>query len=84
VSTLTSPALVENDTETVELIARVLGRAHRTTEELEAPNDARTILQVAHLFADELASFDPGFDRLKFIQDVTEDPRAELFGPQVG
>jgi predicted nucleic acid-binding protein len=76
VNTLTSPALVEH--ETVELIARVLGRAHRTTEQLEAPNDARTILQVAHLFADELASFDPDFDRLKFIQDVTEDPRAAI------
>ena len=77
-SMLTSPALVENDSETVELIARVLARAHRTTEALESPNDARTILQVAHLFADELAGFDPDFDRLKFIQDVTED------GPQVG
>jgi predicted nucleic acid-binding protein len=75
---LTSPALVENDTETIELIARVLGRAHRTTEALESPNDARTILKVAHLFADELASFDPDFDRLKFIQDITED------GTQVG
>jgi hypothetical protein len=84
VNTLTSPALVENDTATVELIARVLGRAHRTTEELEAPNDARTILQIAHLFADELASLDPGFNRLKFIQDVTEDRRAERFGPHVG
>jgi predicted nucleic acid-binding protein len=73
VSTLTSPVLVEKDTETVELIARVLSRAHRTTEALEAPNDARTILQVAHLFADELASFDPDFDRLRFIQDVTEE-----------
>ena len=77
-NTLTSPALVANDTETVGLIARVLGRAHRTTEELEAPNDARTILQIAHLFADELAGVDPGFDRLKFIQDVTEDPRAAI------
>jgi hypothetical protein len=36
--------------------------------------EARAILHVAHSFADELAPLDPGFDRLQFIRDVTEDP----------
>jgi hypothetical protein len=29
---------------------------------------------VAHSFADELAVADPEFDRLRFIQTVTESP----------
>jgi predicted nucleic acid-binding protein len=57
-----------------ELIARVLRRAHHTMEALDRPNDARTILHVAESFADELATLDPRFDRLQFIEDATEDP----------
>jgi hypothetical protein len=68
-------AALESDPEAIEqLIARVLGRAHRTMEALRAPNEARAILHVAHSFADELATLDPRFDRLRFIKDVTEDP----------
>jgi hypothetical protein len=66
---------LDRDPEAIEqLIARVLGRAHRTMEALDAPNEARAILHVAHSFADELATLDPRFDRVQFIKDVTEDP----------
>jgi hypothetical protein len=57
-----------------QLIARVLRRAHRMMEDLGAPNDARTILNVTQSFADELGRLDPDFDRLQFLKDVTEDP----------
>jgi predicted nucleic acid-binding protein len=56
-----------------QLIARVLGGAHRKMEAIDAPNDARAILHIAHSFADELATLDPRFDRVQFIKDVTED-----------
>jgi hypothetical protein len=73
-SALTATAL-EMDSEPVDhFIARVLSRAHRMMEDLNAPNEARAILHVAHSFADELATLDPRFDRLQFIKDVTEDP----------
>jgi hypothetical protein len=66
---------LERDPEAVDqLIARVLGRAHRTMEALNAPNEARAILHIAYSFADELPTLDPRFDRLQFIKDVTEDP----------
>jgi hypothetical protein len=74
-SATAAPMALERDSEAVDqLIARVLSRAHRTMEALNAPNEARTILHVAHSFADELATLDPRFDRLQFIKDVTEDP----------
>jgi hypothetical protein len=57
-----------------QLIARVLGRAHRTAEALNAPDEARAILHVAHSFADELATTNPRFDRLRFIHAATQDP----------
>jgi hypothetical protein len=41
---------------------------------LDAPNDARAILHLAESFADELAAANPRFDRLRFIEDVTEGP----------
>jgi acyl transferase domain-containing protein len=72
-----APALtaLEMDPEAVDqLITRVLSRAHRTMEALNAPNEARAILHIAELFADELATLDPRFDRLQFIEDITEDP----------
>jgi hypothetical protein len=69
------PAPLETPHEAVdELIARVLSRAHRTMEARNAPDEARAVLHVAHSFADELATLDPRFDRLQFIEDVTEDP----------
>ena len=73
---LSAPTVpIETPHETVdELVARVLRRAHRTMEALNAPNEARAILHVAHSFADELTTLDPRFDRLQFIKDVTEDP----------
>jgi hypothetical protein len=43
------PAPVETPHETVDqLIARVLGRAHRQMEARDAPDEARMILHVAH------------------------------------
>jgi hypothetical protein len=66
-------ALVEVDPESVgQLIARVLREAHHTAEVLNAPNEARAILDVAHSFADELADADPQFDRLGFIRAATD------------
>jgi hypothetical protein len=68
-------ALVEQDTAAVEqLIVRVLWHAHRHAEDLHAPNDARAILGVAQSFADELATTNPRFDRLRFIEAATEGP----------
>jgi hypothetical protein len=61
--------------ETIDLIAGVLSRAHQTVEDLNSPNEARVILNVAQMFADELADLDPDFDRLQFIEDITEDPQ---------
>jgi hypothetical protein len=63
--------LVERDAEAVEqFIARVLRQAHQAAD---APSDARTILGVAHMFADELTVSHPGFDRLAFVEAATED-----------
>jgi hypothetical protein len=54
-----------------QFIARVLRRAHRTAESVGAPDEARAILHVAQLFADDLAETDPQFDRLRFIEAAT-------------
>ena len=68
-------ALIQADPLAVEqLIADVLGRAHWMAEELDTPNEARTIFQLAHSFADELAIADPRFDRQRFIHTVTTRP----------
>ena len=68
-------ALVEGDSEAVDqFVARVLRRAHQSAEARNAANEARAILGVAHLFADELIAGDPGFDRLGFVTAATEDP----------
>jgi hypothetical protein len=74
-STTPAPMALEMDPEAVaQLIARVLSRAHRTMEAVDAPDEARGVLQVAKSFADELAALDPRFDRLQFIKDATEAP----------
>ena len=68
-------ALVEGDSEAVDqFVARVLRRAHQSAEARNAANEARAILGVAHLFADELIAGDPGFDRLGFVTAATEGP----------
>jgi hypothetical protein len=67
-------ALVERDWETVDqLIARVLRGAHQTAHAVNAPDEARAILHLAHSFAYELASTNPRFDRQRFIRVATED-----------
>jgi hypothetical protein len=68
-------ALVEGDPEPVDqFVARVLCRAHQSAEARNAANEARAILGLAHLFADELTASQPGFDRLGFVTAATEDP----------
>jgi hypothetical protein len=70
-----TPALVEGDAEAVDqFVARVLRRAHENAEARNAPNEARAILEVAHLFADEWTASDPEFDRLSFVAAATEGP----------
>jgi hypothetical protein len=71
----TVDTLIAGDPAAVELwIANVLGRAHRTAEELGAPDEARAILNVAYSFADALAIADPQFDRMRFMQAAMESP----------
>jgi hypothetical protein len=68
-------ALVESDEEAVDqFVARVLRRAHERAEARNAPNEARAILGLAHLFADELIVSQPEFDRLGFVEAATEGP----------
>ncbi len=57
-----------------EFVARVLGRAHRAACAHAEPDEARVILELAHLFADELATTNVRFDRLRFIEAVIEEP----------
>ena len=74
-------AFVQLDLAAVEqLIAAVLGRAHQTAEALNAPNEARAILEVAHAFADELVAVYPHFDRMRFIDAATTDPSRPASG----
>jgi hypothetical protein len=71
----TNPALVEGAEEAVDqFVARVLRRAHESAEARNAPNEARAILEVAHLFADEWIASQPEFDRLGFVEAATEGP----------
>jgi hypothetical protein len=66
-------ALVEGDSEAVDqFVARVLRRAHQSAEARNAPSEARAILDVAQMFADELIASDPGFDRFGFVEAATE------------
>jgi hypothetical protein len=61
--------------ETVErFVARVLRRAHESAEARNAANEARAILGVAHLFADELTASRPEFDRVGFVTAATDGP----------
>ena len=57
-----------------EFIAHVLHRAHHAAQASDAPGEARTVLGLAQLFADELAAISDGFDRLRFIQAATHEP----------
>jgi hypothetical protein len=56
-----------------EFISDVLRRAHQTAEAVHDPDQARAILDVAQLFADDLTRTDPHFDRLRFIEAATQD-----------
>jgi hypothetical protein len=69
----TNHVLVEGAEEAVDqFVARVLRRAHESAEARNAPNEARAILEVAHLFADELIASQPEFDRFGFVEAATE------------
>jgi hypothetical protein len=66
---------VEGDLEAVDqFVARVLRRAHESAEARNAADEARAILGVAHLFADELTASRPGFDRVGFVTAATDGP----------
>jgi hypothetical protein len=69
---LHTTALDTNPEPVDRLIGRVLHQAHRSSETVNAPNEARAILHVTESFADELAIVNPRFDRLRFIKDVLE------------
>jgi hypothetical protein len=56
-----------------EFVARVLGQAHQAAYAHAAPDEARVILRLAHLFADELAKTSPQFDRVRFIEAAIEE-----------
>jgi hypothetical protein len=60
--------------EVIGKISEILGRAHRTAESANEPGEARTILQVAHAFANELAAARADFDRDRFIGDIIGHP----------
>jgi hypothetical protein len=67
--------LVEDGPEAIDqFVARVLRRAHQSAEARNAPNEARAILDVAQMFADELITSYPGFDRYGFVGAATEAP----------
>jgi hypothetical protein len=53
-----------------EYLADVLHRAHATAEADGEADEARAILHVAELFAEDLTSTNPRFDRLRFIHSV--------------
>jgi hypothetical protein len=53
-------------------IAGVLRRARQAAEATDEPHNVRGSLYLAHCFADELATANPRFDRLRFIEAVTE------------
>ena len=57
-----------------EFVARVLDQAHQAAWAHAAPDEARVILGLAQLFADELAKTNPQFDRLRFIKAAVEEP----------
>ncbi len=61
-------------TEVDQFIAGVLCRAHQRAEARNAPTEARAILELAHMFADEMVASHPGFDRVVFVDAATEDP----------
>ncbi len=54
-----------------EFIAHVRRRVHHAALASDAPDEARTVLGVAHLFADELADIGRRFDRVRFIEAAT-------------
>jgi hypothetical protein len=57
-----------------QFVARVLRRAHESAEARNAADEARAILGLAHLFADELTARDPDFDRFGFVAAATDGP----------
>jgi len=67
-------SVIQTPVADAQLIADVLRRAHRIAESAGEPDEARAIFHVAHSFADELATMNPQFDRLQFIEAATADP----------
>jgi len=59
--------------EVIGKVSEVLGRAHRTAMAADELGEARAILHVAHVFANELAAARSDFDRGRFIREITAD-----------
>jgi hypothetical protein len=57
-----------------EWINGVLTRARQRAEAADGPDALRGLLYVTRCFADELATANPRFDRLRFIRAATEGP----------
>ena len=57
--------------EVIGKIVEVLGRAHRRAQAADAPDEERVILNVAHEFANELATARADFDHTRFIREIT-------------
>jgi hypothetical protein len=57
-----------------EFIAHVLHRAHHAAHASGEPDEARVVLGLAQLFAEELAAISEEFDRLRFIHAATREP----------
>ena len=73
-SPTTEDSMLDPLERTVEqFITRVLHRAHQAALVVDAPDEARAILELAQAFADEMATAITGFDRTAFIAAVTED-----------
>ena len=67
-----SISIIESEGVAVEeFVARVLAHAYRATVANNAPNDTRGVLYVTHCFAEELATTNPRFDRLRFVSAAT-------------
>lgn len=73
-SSASHPRLAGQHQTVEEFIAHVLHRAHHAAQASGAPGEARTVLGLAQLFAEELAAISEEFDRLRFIQAATYEP----------
>jgi hypothetical protein len=70
----THPPVPSRPVSIEEYVADVLRRAHQAAEAVNEPDEARAVLHVAQLFADDLGTRDLRFDRVEFIGAITREP----------